>query len=136
MTRKTKKPSKVTESIIQQLAFVYFRKMAKANPDYESIYAIPNQGTGGQEGMMHTQLMRAEGQSKGALDINVDVARMGFHGLRLELKKAKGEVSPQQFKWMMRHSNQGYYAVALFTDDPEDLVNFVDNYLEPPLMIA
>lgn len=117
----------LSESVVQQLVFKHLR--AQEDPIYKNIYAVPNQGVGGKKGMMHTQLMRAEGLSKGALDINVDVARKGFHGMRIELKYGDNVPSPQQIKAAERHTEQGYLAMFINTDDYMEVVNAIDAYL-------
>jgi len=54
------------------------------------------------------------GMSKGYPDLSLDVARGGYHGLRIELKKktGKGKASPEQEKWLLWLVEQSYCAVV------------------------
>ena len=53
------------------------------------------------------------GNKQGVPDILVDVARQGFHGLRIELKREKGGVvSDEQSDWHERLREEGYRVVV------------------------
>ena len=52
------------------------------------------------------------GTRRGYPDLVIEVARQGYHGLRIELKKKKGgRVEPEQREWIERLTKQGYKAV-------------------------
>jgi len=91
-------------------------------PDLASFAAIPNQG-GGKKGSGHhirAALMKAEGLAPGFPDTLLDVARGGWHGLRVELKRsaywpdgwmgptAQGEPTPEQVVWHRREATNGF----------------------------
>lgn len=78
---------------------------------YDSLVSIPNGG------LRHTKTatkLNAEGQKKGYPDMQLDIAKGGYFGLRLELKqldKKKGKVTPlQQARLELLHDN-GYYSI-------------------------
>jgi hypothetical protein len=55
--------------------------------------------------------MSKAGLKRGPLDINLDVARGGWFGLRLELKRVKGGVeSNEQKAWARRLHEENYFA--------------------------
>lgn len=89
-----------------------FYEMERHRPDiYEALYAVPNgglrhKGTAGR--------MRAEGQKKGELDINLDLPRGVYHGLRLELKYGKNTASDEQKAVCERHARNGYFAAVVW----------------------
>lgn len=56
--------------------------------------------------------------NSGYPDIGLDVARCGYHGLRIELKKKKGgKLSVKQKTWLSWLTDQGYYAVPAWGED-------------------
>lgn len=61
-----------------------------------ALYAVPNAGAGAQKGQAGK--MKAEGVRPGIQDLNLDAARGGYHGLRIEMKSSgpHARVSPDQ----------------------------------------
>lgn len=57
--------------------------------------------------------MKGEGAKSGYPDLLMDIARGGFHGLRIEMKKfcKSAKPSEDQGGWLQRLSAQGYRAV-------------------------
>jgi hypothetical protein len=77
-------------------------------PDLAWLVAVPN---GGHRSKRTAGRMKAEGVKAGYPDLALDVARGGYHGLRIELKRAKrslSRVQPRQTAWHTRLSEQGY----------------------------
>ena len=97
-----------TESAEQQWLFKWAAYESGAHPELELMYHIPNEGqrsraTGGR--------LRAEGLKKGVPDICLPVARMGFHGLYIELKRIKnGRATEEQRAWLKKLTAEGYLA--------------------------
>jgi hypothetical protein len=57
--------------------------------------------------------MKAQGVMAGVPDFYLDVARGGYHGMRIELKRSIGGVlSPAQQLWLGWLRTQGYYAIV------------------------
>lgn len=79
-------------------------------PELAYLYAVPN---GGFRHKAVAGKMKAQGVKAGVLDFNLDVARGGYHGLRIELKRrVGGQVSDAQKIWISWLNSQGYLAVV------------------------
>jgi len=77
-------------------------------PDLAWLAAIPN---GGHRHKATAGRMKAEGVKAGYPDLLLDVARGGYFGLRIELKrrrKADSRTSPRQSQWHDRLRAEGY----------------------------
>lgn len=73
------------------------------------LLAIPN---GGERNVVVAAKLKAEGVRKGVPDLLLPVARNGFHGLWIELKRTKGSgLSAEQSQWIEYLTGQGYMAV-------------------------
>jgi hypothetical protein len=77
-------------------------------PELQLLYAIPN---GGKRHIGTAKKLCAEGVKSGVPDLCLPVARGGYHGLYVELKRSKGgTVSSQQASWIAALQGQGYRA--------------------------
>ena len=76
-------------------------------PELELMAAIPN---GGYRHPATAALLKKEGVQAGYPDIVLDVARGGYHGYRLELKRSdrSNHPTPEQTAWIERLRAQGY----------------------------
>ena len=76
----------------------------------EFIHHSPNGGLrSGREGAK----FRDMGTKAGYPDLILDIARKGYHGLRIELKRSKGgKVSAEQKQRLQLLNNEGYLAVV------------------------
>jgi hypothetical protein len=98
-----------TEHQEQCALFAWSRLHVAKYPDLAWLYAVPN---GARTSMSTAKKLKAEGLRKGYPDIGLDVARGGYHGLRIELKRLrKSETSKEQRMWHDRLGQQGYYVV-------------------------
>ena len=101
----------VTEHDIQ----VDLIRWADANtpryPELAMLYAIPN---GGRRSIGQAVKLKAEGVKPGVLDLHLPVARGGYHGCWIEMKKPGGTTSPAQAHWMHALALHGH-KVALCT---------------------
>ena len=93
-----------SESVEQQRLFQWLRLTARLYPEGSEmretlhwIHSIPN---GAHLSGRQAAKMVAEGLTKGILDISTDEARQGFHGLRIEMKRKGGRISPEQRDYM------------------------------------
>ncbi len=74
------------------------------------LFAIPN---GGARDVRVAQKLKAEGVQRGVPDIFLPVARHGYYGLFVELKRVSGSrVEPEQKEWLAGLQENGY-SVAL-----------------------
>jgi hypothetical protein len=74
--------------------------------------------------------MKAEGQRRGVFDIKVNVPRNGSAGLWLEMKAAKGRLSPDQKEFQKAVEEQGYKTAVCFSSF--EAINFITTYLTKP----
>ena len=99
------------------------KEVQELYPQLKKLYAIPN---GGERNVIVANRLRAEGVKSGFPDIGLPVARHGFHGLFIELKRPKterelkgrlqkrvaGKVSEKQSQWINDLREEGF-AVAI-----------------------
>lgn len=87
--------------------------------------SVPN---GGARSKIEAGIMKAEGVVPGVADLELNIARGGYHGLKIEMKTDTGRQSPSQKAWQTQIEAQGYkYAVCRSFDD---FVKIIENYLE------
>lgn len=116
----------LTESQQQQLLFEWAALAAGRWPELALMYHIPN---GGSRSKSEAGRFRAEGVKAGVPDICLPVARGGYHGLYIELKRVKGgRVSPAQQGWIAALRDQGYCACVCKGWD--DAAHVIKKYLE------
>ena len=102
----------------------------KKYPELDMLFAIPN---GGFRTKSEAARLKREGVKAGYPDIGLDVARGGYHGLRIELKKPKcsksgaGKVSKKQKERIEKLIDQGYKALVCW--GWEDAWNVIMDYL-------
>ena len=71
--------------------------------------------------------LKAAGVKAGYPDIGLDVARGGYHGLRIELKTITGRLRANQREWLDWLTSQGYLAVACH--GMEEAQDTIEDYL-------
>jgi hypothetical protein len=92
----------------QARLFAWIDEHGESYPDLRMAYAIPN---GGYRSKRTAARMKWTGTRKGYPDTGLDVARGGYHGLRVELKKLNGgRTTPEQRWWIAALIGQGYRA--------------------------
>jgi hypothetical protein len=75
-------------------------------PELKLLYAVPN---GGHRSKPVAKRLAAEGVKPGVPDLCLPVARGGFHGLYVEMKrKARSTTTPEQKAWHVALREQGY----------------------------
>lgn len=85
-------------------------------PELRLMFAIPN---GGMRDVRVAANLKAEGVKAGVPDIFLPVARGKWHGLFVELKRAKaeslkeGKATTEQIEWMNNLREQGYGAIIV-----------------------
>lgn len=105
MTDKTPVPTEEAEqrSLMQWVAY-----SRGSCPELIKLYHIPNEGK-------RTQLqgarLKATGLRPGIPDLCLPVSRGGYHGLYIELKRARGSYpTPEQISWLETLDGEGYAA--------------------------
>lgn len=88
-------------------------------------YHIPN---GGYRDYREAAKFKRMGVKPGVPDICIPIARQGFHGLYIELKRVTGgSVSETQRFWLEELRKQGYD--VFIAKGAKELINYVKNYL-------
>lgn len=95
------------------------------HPSILLLHAIPN---GDWRGWGTGKKLKVQGVIPGIPDLFLPVARSGFHGLYLELKKARGSVSEEQWKIMLALHEEGY--CVRLTNSLSVALEIITNYLE------
>ena len=119
------------EHRVQSAAFAAIRAAEATYPVLQLIYAVPN---GGKRGKLTAVQMWREGARAGMPDINVDVPRWGYHGLRIEVKIGTYP-SPEQILVHQHLEAQGYCVVVIKGKEAQaynELLGVVAEYLGLP----
>jgi hypothetical protein len=93
----------------EQVALMKVVEMHKGRwPELGMLFAVPN---GGNRNIITARKLKAEGVKPGVPDLFLSVARGGYHGLYIELKRQKkSSISPEQVQWIADLRAQGYRA--------------------------
>lgn len=95
-------------------------------PELNLFYHVPNEGKRSPAAAMK---LLAEGLKKGVPDNFLPVARGGYHGLYIELKRTKGgKLSLEQRQWLDDLNAQGYLAVEC--KGWEAAAKVIENYIQ------
>lgn len=89
-----------------------------------ALFHVPN---GGSRHAIEAVNLKAAGVRRGVPDLFLDVPRGGFHGLRIEMKRKGGVVSPEQREVHAFLDQQGY-AVQICWSDGE-AIETIKEYL-------
>lgn len=99
----------------QAALFDWAEKSLGLHPELIGLMHVPN---GGRRNAREGARLKQQGVRAGYPDLVLDVARAGYHGLRIELKATradlgrKPQVSPAQRDWLERLTEHGYRAVV------------------------
>lgn len=101
-----------TELQEQQAVCAWWKDYAPTQRiDYRLLYAVPNGSfLFGDEKRraQQAQILKSSGMRPGAVDLVLDVARQGCHGLRIEMKSVVGHVETHQTEIHDLLAAQGY----------------------------
>lgn len=104
-------PPAPSESVEQQHLFTWAAFYTGKYPELELLHHIPN---GGSRTKSEAGRFKAEGVKAGVPDVCLPVARNGWHGLYIEMKKQGGTVSKEQSKWLHSLLQQGYLTAVCY----------------------
>ena len=77
--------------------------------------SVPN---GGARNVVTGAIIKAEGAVRGVADLELNIAKGGWHGLKIEMKTAKGRQSAYQKQWQKDIEAQGYrYIIVRSLDE-------------------
>ena len=95
-------------------------------PELKLCMHIPN---GGYRNPREAHNLRLQGVKSGVPDLFLPVAKRGYHGLFIELKRKKGgRLSEDQKQWLDDLFEQGYLAVRC--DGADEAIGMLERYLE------
>lgn len=95
-----------SEHAEQVMLINWAKALSGPHPELALLHAIPN---GGDRNTIVAGKLKAEGVKRGVPDLFLPVARHGFHGLYIEMKRQTGGVlSQHQVWWIKELRNQGY----------------------------
>lgn len=83
---------------------------------------------GGSRYMAEAVKLKRMGVKKGYPDITIPIARKGYHGLYIELKRVSGGIlSPEQKMWLAKLNAEGN--LALRANGFQEAANIIEDYL-------
>jgi hypothetical protein len=117
-----------TEGDEQRAVFEWARLLERRRPELALLLHIPN---GGLRNAPEAARFKGEGVRRGFPDMFLPVARGGYHGLMVELKRARGgRVSDDQMAWLSALNEQGYRAVV--ARGAAEAIREITQYLDMP----
>ena len=94
-------------------------------PELDLLFAIPN---GARVAWTQAKKLRAEGLAAGVPDLMLPVAREGYHGLFIEMKRRRGgNLSPEQKLWGDALRKQGY--LVIMAAGADRAITWLEKYL-------
>ena len=115
-----------TEEQEQAVIFQWAEIMVNRHPELRLLYHIPN---GGWRSKPEAVRFKRAGVKAGVPDLCLPVARKGYHGLYIELKRQKGgRLREDQKQWLDDLFEQGYLAVRC--DGADEAIGMLERYLE------
>ena len=98
------------ESEEQRMLMEWAEWCKGSKPELELLFHIPN---GGSRNPIEARHLKEQGVKAGVPDLFLPVARGGYHGLFIELKRKRGgKVSDEQASWIVQLNQKGYLAVV------------------------
>lgn len=110
----------------EQAAVIEWKKIMMGRfPELRWLHHVPN---GGERHPAVAAKMKAQGVEPGVPDLDLPVARCGYHGLRIEMKRQKGgRLSDDQKEWLDGLNANGY--LALVAHGAEEACEILYQYL-------
>ena len=128
-----------TESAHQTALFAWAAQSVGSMPELKWLFHIPNGGSRGDTARSRAIAggrIKAEGVRKGVPDICLPIAKKGYHGLFIEMKRpsekpktnrSRGGLSCEQVDWLNHLSAEGYlcYVCYSWTDAKTVLEDYI-----------
>ncbi len=121
---------KHNESKLQQAAVKWFRLQY---PHFKlNLFAIPN---GGNRSVITASILKSEGVVAGVADMMLAVPRNSFHGLFMETKHGKNDLSEKQEDFKQAVQKQGYKHTTFRTFDEfeREITAYLGETVEMPV---
>ena len=98
---------------LEQVALMNLARIYEGRyPELELLHAVPN---GGLRNKKVAKDLKAEGVKAGVPDLDLPVARGGYHGLRIEMKYGKNKPTDSQEEWMRALTKQGHKCLVCYS---------------------
>lgn len=114
-----------TEEMEQEAVIEWTVLMEKQYPELAMLFHIAN---GGDRHPAVAKKLKAQGVKAGVPDLMLPVARGGWHGLFIEMKRQKGgRLSEEQKEWIKALTDEHYLAVR--ANGAEEACDIIYKYL-------
>lgn len=115
----------------EQMKLIEWTELMTAKwPELVLLHHIPN---GGSRHSVEAAKLKRMGVKRGVPDIHLPVARGGFHGLYIEMKRTEGgTLSDDQEWWLKALAKQGY--ASWMCDGCDKAIEVITDYLEGRLV--
>ena len=107
MSTTPSKPALPTEAQEQAALMRWTQAVRGQYPELALLFHVPNEG---QRSTITGAHLRQQGLKRGVPDLMLPVARGGYHGLFVEMKRRNGKAWPDQLWWIEHLRAQGYAA--------------------------
>ena len=115
----------LSEDQEQEIVIQWKELMVNQYPDLKWLHHCPN---GGSRHPAEAQKLRRMGVVPGVSDLFLPVARNGYHGIWIEMKKKHGgKLSPSQKDWIEGMRKEGYKAER--ADGADEAIAMLEEYL-------
>ena len=121
--RRASRPGRA-EHDAQAAVFARLRLHEKRHPELALIFAVPN---GGKRGPRERAEKKAEGLKAGVSDIAVPIARRGYCGAFIEMKRPGEKATPEQLAFQEGVRQENYATKICYSVD--EAVKFLNWYL-------
>ena len=121
---------KQNESKLQQSCVSWFRSQY---PHYRKIlFAVPN---GGLRSVITAARMKAEGVVAGVSDLLLLIPRGEYHGMAIEMKSGKNDLteSQQDFKQAVQKHGYRHVTCRTFDEFEREINSYLGNSIEKPV---
>lgn len=109
----------------EQVALFEWASMQEGlHPELRLLHAIPN---GGWRAKKTAVWLKAEGVRPGVPDVCLPVARGGYHGLYIEMKFGKNQLTASQQQWVFNLREEGYHVEVCWSF--ENARDVIEGYL-------
>lgn len=122
----------LSESDLQMALIRWSETQMVKYPELKWFHAVPN---GGKRDSREAMGLKAQGVKAGVLDLHLPVARGGYHGFMIELKKPGGKCDAprkEQGEYMEFLDAQGY--CTMISNDFVQIKTHLVDYLEGRLV--
>lgn len=91
---------------------------------------IVHVANGGKRSKRVGAALKHNGVKRGYPDLVIDIAKGGFNGMRIELKKEGGSVSDEQVERMAMLVDEGYLAIVTtgFEETMDAILNYINTW--------